>query len=100
MNNDPDSNQQNNHNNDDSSIIYSTDLYNRQYSLEELERNIDHLNHKILLSTQRLTAEFCVKHILDLNIKGGDEDTYLFDVSYILERQPHLNEKELRSLIK
>ena len=64
------------------------------YSIELLEKNVDHLNKKILLSTQKLTAEFCIKYILDDNIDGGSEDTYIFDVGYILEFQKHLTRQD------
>ena len=52
------------------------------------------LNKKIILFTQILTAEFCVKYILDLDIDSGSEDSYLFDKNYILESQPHISNEE------
>jgi hypothetical protein len=38
---------------------------------------------KECVNTQILTAEFCVKYILN-------EDTYCLDIGYVLRRQPHL----------
>ena len=38
------------------------------YSINLLEQNIHNLNKKILLATQKLTVEFCIKYILDLDI--------------------------------
>lgn len=76
--------------------LIDEDLLNNKYyySIELLEKNVDHLNKKILLSTQKLTAEFCIKYILDDNIDGGSEDTYIFDVGYILGFQKHLNRQD------
>ena len=76
--------------------LIDEDLLNNKYyySIEVLEKNVDHLNKKILLSTQKLTPEFCSKYILDDNIDGGSEDTYIFDVDYILGFQKHLNRQD------
>ena len=77
-------------------------LANRnKYSIDILEKNMveNHLDEKILLATQTLTPEFCVKYILDLDIEGGGEESYIFDVCYILEFQKHITKKELKDLI-
>ena len=83
--------------------VTNTDLLNNiyTYSIETLEENIveNHLDEKILLATQKLTPEFCVKYILDLDIEGGGEESYIFDVCYILSFQKHITEKELMDLI-
>ena len=83
--------------------VTNTDLLanKNKYSIEILEQNIvkNHLDEKIMLATQILTPEFCVKYILDLNIEGGGEETYIFDICYILSFQKHITEKELRVLI-
>ena len=83
--------------------VTNTDLLNNRYkySIDILEQNIveNHLDEKILLATQKLTPEFCVKYILDLDIEGGGEESYIFDVCYILEFQKHITEKELMDLI-
>ena len=73
-----------------------------KYSIEILEQNIveNHLDEKILLATQTLTPEFCVKYILDLDIDNGGEESYIFDICYILEFQKHITEDELAKLIK
>ena len=47
------------------------DLILNKYSIVTLEQNIQHLNKKILLATQKLTPVFCVKYILDLDIDNG-----------------------------
>ena len=86
---------------DEKMKVTNTDLLaNRnRYSIDILEKNIKHLDEKILLATQTLTAEFCVKYILDLDIEGGGEESYIFDVCYISEFQKHITEKELQDLI-
>jgi hypothetical protein len=83
--------------------VTNTDLLNNRYkySIDVLEENIveNHLDEKILLATQTLTPEFCVKYILDLDIEGGGEESYIFDICYILSFQKHITEKELMDLI-
>ena len=83
--------------------VTNTDLLNNRYkySIDILEHNIveNHLDEKILLATQTLTPEFCIKYILDLDIEGGGEESYIFDVCYILQIQKHITEKELQDLI-
>ena len=82
--------------------LTNTDLLNNKnkYSIDVLEENVNHLDEKILLATQKLTPEFCVKYILDLDIESGGEESYIFDVCYILEFQKHITSKELKELIK
>ena len=70
-----------------------------KYSNEELEKNINNLNKKILLSTQKLSVEFCIKYILDLDINNGNEDSYIFDVNYILSFQKHLTESQFLEIL-
>ena len=69
------------------------------YSINLLEQNIHNLNKKILLATQKLTAEFCIKYILDLDIDNGSEDSYIYDVDYILDFQKHLTKQEFNELL-
>jgi hypothetical protein len=86
---------------DEKMKVTNTDLLaNRnKYSVDILEQNIEHLDGKILLATQTLTPEFCVKYILDLDIESGGEESYIFDVCYIVGFQKHITEKELEKLI-
>lgn len=74
--------------------ISDYDLCNTQYSIEVLTKNIHYLNKKVVLSTQKLTAEFCVKYILDMDIESGSEDSYLYDKNHILIRQKHISSEE------
>ena len=87
---------------DDPLKLTNTDLLNNRnkYSIDILEKNIEHLDKKILLATQILTPEFCVKYILDLDIDNGGEESYIFDICYIVGFQKHITEDELAKLIK
>ena len=80
--------------------INEEDLYNKQYSIEILEKNINYLNKKRVINTQKLTADFCVKYLLDNNINSGSEDSYIFDEAYILNSQEHITEKEWKHSIQ
>ena len=79
------------------SIINDYDLCKNKYDIDTLIRNINHLYIKTIVNTQILTAEFCVKYILDEKYMTCIEDTYLIDFNYVLQKQPHITEEELRS---
>lgn len=74
-------------------------LNKNKYSIVTLEQNIHHLNKKILLATQKLTPIFCIKYVLDLDIDNGSEDSYIYDIDYILYFQKHITSKEIQELI-
>lgn len=78
--------------------ITTTHLYYNKYDIEILEKNINNLNKKVLLCTQKLTAEFCIKYILVMDIESGSEDSYIFDKNYILERQEHITDEEFNAV--
>ena len=42
------------------------DLRQKKYTMQELIENIDNLSIKILLYTQKLTPEFCLKYIINV----------------------------------
>lgn len=76
--------------------IRNQDLRTNQYSLEELEANADDLDLRIVLNTQKLTAEFCVRHMLAVEPPDCSwEDWYYFDDRRVLDRQKHLTAEEL-----
>ena len=68
------------------------DLINNRnkYSIEVLEANLQHLEIKHILQTQTLTAEFCVKYVLNEDYASCQEDLYLIDIGYVLYHQKHL----------
>lgn len=75
--------------------ITDKDLYERQYSMETLIENIDELTMKIILMTQKLTAEFCVHYVLNEDYMTCVEDTYYFMTDKVLYYQKHLTEEDL-----
>jgi hypothetical protein len=74
--------------------ITDCDLCNEKYSITILEKNISNLNLKVVLSTQILTPQFCIKYILDTSIESGSENSYIYDKKYILRRQKHITSEE------
>jgi len=75
--------------------ITNSKLRQFKYSIEELEKNIDNLNMKILVNTQKLSINFCVKYILNEDYAQCNEEVDLLTLDYVLYCQPHLNETEL-----
>jgi hypothetical protein len=79
--------------------ITDTDLSNNRnkYDIAILEKNMNHLNHKIILCTQHLDVNFCAKlYIMNYeDIDSGSEDYYIWDVPYILYFQKHIDKYEL-----
>jgi len=74
-------------------------LLKQKYDIEVLERNLEKLDKKILLATQVLTADFCIKYIWEPETDSGSEDSYIYDFTYILDFQPHLTEGDLIKLV-
>lgn len=79
--------------------ISNEDLFKNKhkYTTEELEENLDHLWLKNILATQTLTAEFCVKHMLNAQMPDVDYEEWLYFTDYtVLTRQKHLTEDDLQ----
>lgn len=70
-------------------------LHKYKYDIETLEKNIDTICVKTCVNTQILTAEFCVKYILNEEYMSCIEDTYCIDKGYVLRRQPHLTDEDI-----
>ena len=70
-------------------------LRSNKYDIETLEKNVDYINMKTCVNTQILTAEFCVKYILNEDYMSCIEDTYCIDKGYVLRRQPHLTNEDI-----
>lgn len=77
--------------------ISDYDLCNTKYSIEVLTKHIHYLNKKVVLSTQHLTAQFCVKHILDSEIEHGG---HCYTKHHILSKQKHITSKEFDEAYK
>jgi hypothetical protein len=75
-------------------IISDSDLCNQNYSLYILKKNITNLNKKVVLRTQKLTAQFCVKFILDTAIVSGNQESGVYSKEHILRMQPHITNEE------
>jgi hypothetical protein len=74
--------------------LTDSDLCNETYSLDVLKKNINNLNKKVVLSTQKLTAQFCIKFILDTAIVSGSEASGVYSKQHILKMQPHITNEE------
>jgi len=70
------------------------DLRNKQYSIEELIKNIDNLSIKTLIYTQILTPEFCKKYILAPGCACSTEEEYI-SIDDVLRAQPHIKKEML-----
>jgi hypothetical protein len=75
--------------------ITNSNLRQYKYSIQELEKNINNLNMKTIVNTQKLTIEFCVKYILNEDYAQCNEEVDLLTIFYVMYNQPHLNETEL-----
>lgn len=74
--------------------ITNNDLYRKKYDIETIEENVDDLDIKTMLCTQKLTAEFCVKYILNDDYVSTVEESYICDIDVLL-RQKHLKQEDL-----
>lgn len=81
----------------DGKKVYVPALYMRKqkYDIQTLIDNIDDINMKECVNTQILTAEFCVKYVLNEEYMSCIEDTYSICIGYVLQRQPHLTREEI-----
>jgi len=87
--------------NDDITIT-NDDIFKNIYPIKILENNIDNLNLKYILITQKnLTAEFCVKYILNedyIYCKDEIDETIAY-IDAILYYQRQLTRKDLLDLM-
>jgi hypothetical protein len=74
--------------------ICKEDLYKNQYPRNVLKNNIYAVSLMDILKTQILTAEFCVKYILNTDFQILDEDQKI-DIELVKEFQPHISRIEL-----
>jgi hypothetical protein len=69
------------------------DLYNNKYDRKTLKDNIYAVSLIDILKTQKLTAEFCVKYILNTDFQLSNEDQKI-DMEFVIETQPHISRIE------
>jgi transposase len=77
-------------------MLTKNDLYSNQYEYETLKANIYAVSLLDILKTQKLTAEFCVKYILNENFQLSDEDQTI-TIEMIKLYQPHIQNIDLVS---
>ena len=73
----------------------NSQLYTREWTIHELEANIDRLSLKSILYTQRITAEFAVKYILTTDDYACCVEETYYDLDDVLDLQPHLTREEI-----
>ena len=69
--------------------LTNEDLYKNQYDYETLKTNIYVVSLKDILKTQKLTAAFCVKYILNKDFQLLDEDQQI-TMEIVKKYQPHI----------
>jgi len=74
--------------------ISDSDLCNTKYSIDVLTKHFHSVNTNVVLKTQKLTAQFCVKYILDSPIESGNKYSDYYNKTYILNCQKHISEEE------
>lgn len=70
------------------------DLYKHQYDYETLKTNIYDVSLMDVLKTQKLSAVFCVKYILNESFHFLEEDR-LITLDTIKKYQPHILNEDL-----
>lgn len=73
--------------------ISKVDLYKNQYSINILKNNIYAVSLLDILKTQKLTADFCVKYILNTDFQLSNEDQKI-DMELVIYLQPHISRIE------
>jgi hypothetical protein len=74
-------------------LTCNNDLYLNQYDYETLKTNIYVVSLIDVLKTQTLTAEFCVKYILNNKFQLADEDQNI-TMELVKKLQPHLTDDD------
>jgi len=70
-------------------LLNDSMLRKKKYDIEVLEKNIHNLSMKTLLYTQDLTADFCIKYVLNEKYASCVEDTFL-SMGDVLNSQKHI----------
>jgi hypothetical protein len=74
-------------------LTCKNDLYLNQYDYETLKTNIYVVSLVDILKTQVLTAEFCIKYILNNKFQLADEDQNI-TIELVKQLQPHLTDDD------
>jgi len=70
--------------------ISKDDLYKNQYDYETLKTNIYAVSLLDILKTQKLTADFCVKYILNNDFQFCEEDQHI-TIDLVKKLQPQIS---------
>ena len=70
-------------------LLNDSMLRKKKYDIEVLEKNIYNLSMRTLLYTQDLTADFCIKYVLNEKYASCVEDTFL-SMGDVLNSQKHI----------
>jgi len=73
--------------------ITNNDLHTNQYNYEILKANIYVVSLIDIIKTQKLTAEFCVKYILNPDFQFTEEEQQI-DIHMVKKYQTHLTEDD------
>ncbi len=80
-------------------MITKEDLYKNQYDYVTLKNNIYCVSLLDILKSQKLTADFCVKYILNEEFCILDEDQNI-TVDIVKKYQQHISDAELANAFK
>ena len=75
-------------------MLSNYDLCLKQYTIEELEENVDYLELRTILAKQKITADFAIKYILNDEYHTSTEESYICDYD-VLKSQKHLTKEDL-----
>jgi len=79
-------------------LITKDDLYRNQYDYETLKTNIYTVSLLDILKTQKLTADFCVKYILNEDFQFSAEEQSI-NMEILRKYQTHISDMELSNAL-
>jgi hypothetical protein len=79
--------------------ISNIDLYSNTFPLDVLEKNIDKLDLKTLIKTQKLSYDFIIKYILNEEYQITPEEKTI-DIYDVIYNQSHIDIEELKNMLK
>ena len=79
-------------------VLTTEDLYKNQYDYETLKANIYAVSLMDVLKTQKLTADFCAKYILNEAFQFLEQDQCI-TIDMVKKYQPHIMNIDLVSAL-
>jgi len=80
-------------------VLTTEKLYNNQYDCKTLQENIYAVSLIIILQTQKLTADFCAKYILNEDFQFLEEDQCI-TIDMVKKYQPHITNIDLDNALR